>query len=136
MKVVLDSVDSYLWAKIHLDNLLNKRDFTKVMTIKSPKAPRSLNQNRLLWLWLTCLEVDSETGYTKEEFYQYFLESFAPRKTCRDKEILATSSQMDKAMMTDFLERIKMFAWHELNCNLPNPEDKGFNEFYKRYHEK
>lgn len=134
MKIILDNPNSFFQARQYLTQLLNDGEFSKVLEIKRPKVNRSLNQNRLLWMWLTCLEVDSETGYTKDEFYQYFLEKFAMRMVVKDESILITSSQMNTAQMTDFLERIRLFCYHEFQISLPLPDDKNFEEFYKRYH--
>jgi len=97
------------------------------------RGKRSLNQNSLLWLWCTALEKDSETGYTKDEFYQYFLDKFAPRKEIFTNLVIVTTSQMDSKQMSDFLDSIQRLAITELQFKLPDPEDIIFSTFYETY---
>lgn len=120
-----------------VDYLMNIKEikYTLVAEIKKLRQNRSLDQNALLWLWLTCLEKDSETGYTKDEFYQMFISKFAPRKMVFDEIIRITSSKMDSKQMTEFLDNIQIFVLVELGIKLPNPNDLRFAEFYEKYNE-
>jgi len=79
------------------------------------------------------LEKDSETGYTKDEFYQYFLDKFAPRKEIFTNLVIVTTSQMDSKQMSDFLDSIQRLAITELQFKLPDPEDIIFSTFYETY---
>ena len=106
--------------------------------IKKQRSRRSLDQNALLWLWMTALEVDSETGYTKEEWKEFFQTKFCPRTKMKinreDYEIVKSTSQLDTKEFTDFLERIQHFVYHELYFSLPQPSDYWFEQF-KEYYE-
>jgi len=106
---------------------------TWLFSLTKRRKRRTLSQNRLLWLWLTCLEVDGETGYTKEELYQYFLNVFPTRRFVMDKEIIITSSVMDTKEKATFLDAIQRFAGTELGVVLPDPEDKRFEEIENQY---
>lgn len=106
---------------------------TWLFSLTKRRKRRTLSQNRLLWLWLTCLEVDGETGYAKEELYQYFLNVFPTRRFVMDKEIIITSSVMDTKEKATFLDAIQRFAGTELGVVLPDPEDKRFEEFENQY---
>ena len=106
---------------------------TWLFSLTKRRKRRTLSQNRLLWLWLTCLEVDAETGYTKEELYQYFLNIFPTRRFVMDKEIIITSSVMETKEKATFLDAIQRFAGTELGIVLPDPEGKRFEEFENQY---
>ena len=110
-------------------------DITKPMRFECSviREKRSLNQNSLLWLWMTALEKDSETGYTRDEFYQFFLEKFAPRREIFTNLVIVTTSQMDSKQMSEFLDNIQRFAIVELQFKLPDPNDQIFSTFYENY---
>ena len=133
MKFILNSEEQFRQAANYIERLLKSGNYDYVAEIKRKAKNRTADQNRLLWLWLTCLEVDSEYGYTKDEFYDVFLQKFAPKKVCMDEEICVTSSRMDTKEMTDFLEKIRHFAQMEMNIYLPLPEERGFEDFYELY---
>jgi len=100
------------------------------------KQIRSLDQNSLLWLWMAALEKDSETGYTKDDFYQMFLEKFAPRKEVMNEMIIISSSNMNKSQMSKFLDDIQRFSLTDIGFSLPDPKDQHFaqfKEYYKDY---
>lgn len=97
---------------------------------------RNLDQNALLWLWCTFLE-QQNIGYTKSEFYQIFIEKFAPREHIYFKgEIIngiITSSKMTKKEMANFLTNIQRFSQTDLEIPLPDPDDLKFEQFYEAY---
>ena len=43
----------------------------KRVTIVITKEKRTLDQNRLYWLWLTCISIN--TGNEKEDLHEYFI---------------------------------------------------------------
>jgi hypothetical protein len=104
-----------------------------IVEVKKQKKPRSLDQNSLLWLWLTCLERDSETGYTKEEFYTFFLSEFPTYRVILERQVQVSSSNFDSVEMTRFLDNIQKFAAAELGIELPDPSDLRFQEFINSY---
>ena len=100
---------------------------------------RNLDQNALLWLWCTFLQ-DQNIGYQKSEFYQIFIEKFAPREHIYFKgEIIngiVTSSKMTKKQMANFLTNIQRYSQTDLEVELPDPDDLKFEEFYNHYKDK
>ena len=104
-----------------------------VCIIKKPKVPKSCAQNRLLWMWLTCLEKESETGYTKEDFYHMFTNRFPVFHTVMMDCAMVTSSHYTKEEFTRFLENVKSWSLEELGVDLPDPEDVKWEVFYKKY---
>lgn len=105
-----------------------------VITIKKCSEKRSIAQNDLMWMWLTCIE--RETGTNKDDVYMYYCKKFL-MKTIQvgDKfeRIYNTSSKLNTMQMTEFLNKIQAEALTELGIRLPSPEDRFFESFYQQY---
>lgn len=111
------------------------RNGSYTITIKKVSEHRSLPQNDLLWLWMTCIA--DETGQAKDDIYMYYCKKFL-RKTITVKEgqpeiIYTTSSRLTMDEMRHFLEEIQADASTELGIALPNPEDRFFEQFYQQF---
>lgn len=104
------------------------------ITIKRTNEKRSIPQNDLMWMWLTCIE--RETGTPKEDVYMYYCKKFL-MKTIQigDKleHIYNTSSKLNMEQMTEFLNKIQVDAATELGITLPKPEDRFFEQFYSQF---
>ena len=135
MKKIIKTEEDKLFVVLELDKLDISEEKPYIAEIKRYREKRSLDQNALLWLWMTALEKDSETGYTKDDFYQYFLEKFAPRKEVMGKYVIISTSKMDTKQMTEFLDNIQRFSLVELKFELPNPDDLKFEQFKNYYSE-
>jgi hypothetical protein len=114
--------------------LATLRNGRYVMTIKSVSEKRSLPQNDLMWLWMTCIE--RETGTPKEDVYNYYCRRFLSRPVTineRTEWVYETSSKLTVERMTEFLNLIQADAATELGITLPTPEDRLFEYFYNEY---
>lgn len=104
------------------------------ITIKRANEKRSIPQNDLMWMWLTCIE--RETGTQKEDVYMYYCKKFL-MKTIQigDKleHIYNTSSKLNQEQMSEFLTKIQVDALTELGITLPKPEDRFFEQFYAQF---
>ena len=104
------------------------------ITIKRANEKRSIPQNDLMWMWLTCIE--RETGTPKEDVYMYYCKKFL-MKTIQigDKleHIYNTSSKLNQEQMSEFLTKIQIDALTELGITLPKPEDRFFESFYSQF---
>ena len=104
------------------------------ITIKKAKEKRSIPQNDLMWMWLSCIE--RETGTNKDDCYMYYCKKFL-MKTIQVGEklerIYNTSSKLNTEQMTRFLNNIQQDALHELGIRLPQPEDRFFEAFYNQF---
>lgn len=105
------------------------------VSIKKGKEPRTITQNSLYWLWLTCLM--AETGNDKNDLHEYFKQAYLPFE---DKEVFdsvvpvfPSTTKLDTGQFTAYLNKIQIFAQTELNIRLPQPEDRYFNEFKEQY---
>lgn len=105
------------------------------ITVDKYREKRTIPQNRLYWLWLTCLM--DETGNSREDLHIYFKEKFLPSQTelFNNVEIVKTSSttSLNTKEFKFYLERIHQFAATELEIYLPWPEDPVFKEFDFKY---
>ena len=104
------------------------------ITIKRANEKRSIPQNDLMWMWLTCIE--RETGTPKDDVYMYYCKKFL-MKTIQigDKleHIYNTSSKLNQEQMSEFLTKIQVDALTELGITLPKPEDRFFEQFYAQF---
>jgi hypothetical protein len=107
-----------------------------IVEIKVKRENRSIPQNRLYWLWLTCLM--DETGEHKdnlhEYFKQYYLGTYERIVFGRYRiSVIQSTTTIDTLMFTNYLNRIEQFAASELGIVLPRPEDEVWAEFYEKY---
>jgi hypothetical protein len=87
---------------------------------------------------MSILETESNTGYTKDEWHEYFIEKFAPVKEMFDCFILVRTSEMDSKQMTEFIEKYRHFCEMEeaIRVFLPDPNDKRILEYYEKFNYK
>lgn len=107
---------------------------TYTITIKKVSRKRSIPQNDLMWMWLTCIE--HETGTPKDEVYMYYCKKFLMRTIKigeRQERIYMTSSKLNSEQMTEFLNRIQADAAQELGITLPLPTDRFFEQFNAQF---
>jgi hypothetical protein len=113
---------------------LDSSEFHQVKITKK-RAKRSINQNSLYWMWLTCIE--QETGNDKDDLHLFFKNKFIGQKYVYlgDHESLVTISttKLNTAKFKQYLDKVQMFANAELNISLPNPEDLQFEQFKDYY---
>lgn len=108
------------------------------VTVVRHRERRSVDQNRLLWLWIKC--ISDETGQDKDDLHEYFKQKFLGFDT---KTLWGTilyrpvsSSALDSLQFTQYLEHIRAFASSELGIELPNPEDQYWDQFEHQYDNK
>ena len=104
------------------------------ITIKRANEKRSIPQNDLMWMWLTCIE--RETGTPKDDVYMYYCKKFLMKTIQignKMERIYNTSSKLNMEQMTEFLNKIQVDAATELGITLPKPEDRFFEEFYTQF---
>lgn len=105
-----------------------------VLTITKRRERRTLSQNALLWMWIRCIADD--TGNTTNDLYDVFCSKFLRKRVEVNGDVVEcckTSSQLNTAEMTAFLDNIQVYAASELGITLPNPEDRNFEVFFQQY---
>lgn len=105
--------------------------------ISQKRKVRSISQNNLYWLWLTCIEY--ETGNSRYYMHEYYKDIFIIPEVIevRGKKIeIKTTTNKDTLIFKNYLDRIQIDASVEWGIKLPLPEDQYWNDFFSYYIEK
>ena len=109
----------------HIDYLSSARSW--VVTIKEYRKKRSLDQNA--YIHAVPLKIMSDhTGYTMEEMKEWLCGEFTGWEVyevfgLKKQRPIKTTSQMDTAEMTRFIEFMQWFGSSKLNLNIPSPNE-------------
>lgn len=104
------------------------------INIERTSERRTIAQNKLMWMWMKCME--DATGTQSEDIYAYYCRKFLSRIVTingREQMINDTSSVLSTVQMSDFLTRIQADAVAELGIVLPLPSDLYYQEFIDEY---
>ena len=107
---------------------------TYSITVKKVQEKRSIAQNDLMWMWLTCIQ--NETGTNKDEIYMYYCKKFLMKTVSvgqKMERIYMTTSKLNSDQMSDFLNKLQADALSELGIRLPTPKDRFWEAFYQEY---
>lgn len=116
----------------HIKRLELSKAYT--VEVKQKRTVRTLPQNKLYWLWLTCIEV--ETGNNRMDLHELFKEMYIlpEQKEVFGKAIeIRSTTSLDTKCFKSYLDEIQIFASTELGITLPDPEDLRWQEFYDYY---
>lgn len=106
-----------------------------VAEFKPHRKCRSIPQNSLYWLWISC--VADETGNDKLTLHDYFRSKYLPIKELRVFESpirrLTSTTELDTKQFTHYLDRIQQDMLTEEGISLPNPNDMSWDSFYEKY---
>lgn len=123
------------WLGRTLDSIVSMLSNGKYrVTVERYTEPRSLSQNALMWLWMTCIE--EETGMAKEDVYNYYCRKFLSRVIIiggQEVTVNDTSSMLNTVQMSEFMTKIQADAATELGIMLPLPSDRYYLEFIDEY---
>ena len=118
---------------------IKRLDLKHLFTVEvlEKRANRSISQNSLYWLWLTCIE--EETGTDREHLHEMFKHKFILPDSIEvfgEELIFYTTKNKDTYAFKQYLDKIQIFANSELSIILPDPQDKYWEEFYSFYVDK
>ena len=140
MNLKIENKEDIQFAINHLNSLKlgydsKKRIIKYDFSCKRRNFKRSLGQNRLLWLWLGCISI--ETGNTTDILYDYYIDKYAPRISYidpngKERIKIVSSSKMSTKQKNEFLQKIDADVSTE-GIRLTYPEDKYFEVFYEKY---
>jgi len=105
-----------------------------VITAKVFRKKRSISQNNVYWMWLSCIE--EETGTDKNDlhiaFRQRFL-GFVMVSVLGDNVMTPKSTTiLTTGEFTNYLEKIRLLML-DYDITLPAPNDPGWDEMTVRY---
>ena len=112
-----------------------KKTFTVEITEK--RIRRTISQNNLYWLWLTCIE--HETGTDRNDLHDYFKEKYLTPESYEifgETKYRKSTKNLNTIQFKYLLDHVQIFASTELQITLPDPEDYNWEEFYKYYCDK
>ena len=93
--------------------------------IQRHRSSRSLAQNRLYWSWLQVIA--AETGNDVDALHDCMRGKFlgaALVEVLGDvRAVLPTTTKLQVAQFTEYLQRIEAFAIADLGITLPHPDD-------------
>lgn len=104
------------------------------LIIKRKTEPRTVSQNALMWMWFDC--ISQETGTPKQDVHDYYCDMFLARPiNVGDKTVIVkgSSSSLNTAQMTKFLNLIQADAETEFGIRLPLPADRFYSDFIREY---
>jgi hypothetical protein len=118
---------------------IKRLDLKKVYTVEitERRIKRTISQNGLYWLWLTC--ISHETGNDKDDLHEFFKWKYLnPEKLYifNDCLIKYSTASLNTLQFKELLDKVQVFASSELAITLPDPEDKRWEEFYDYYKDK
>jgi hypothetical protein len=115
------------WKKIQatLDKICNKRDQT--IYASDSYHQRSLDQNAYFHGVIIPI-IDEETGnynqaYTKQEMAKKFATTTVVLGTGEEGELTQGTHEMNTKEMTEYIDKIRLWASEFLGCYIPLPDD-------------
>lgn len=120
-------------VKDYIDRLPEGKPYE--VSVKARKTKRSLSQNALYHSWLAC--ISKETGNDQDSLHKYFARKFlgvTVEKVFGEKvaKVVSTTT-LDTAQFTTYLDQIQAFVATELDIMLPLPEDRYLEQFLDKY---
>ena len=103
-------------------------DGSHEVIIRKAKSKRSVLQNALYWKWLGCLA--NETGYTPDQWHEYFKAKFIASKTemitMFDKTVPekpVTTTRESVKEFTEYLNEIELWVMDNMGYSFPQDDD-------------
>ena len=118
-----------------LIELLNKLDLSKPYSweVKRKVKRRTISQNSLYWLWLTCIQ--EETGNARDDLHEYFKGTYLLPKyidAFGENFMIHSTKGLTTAQFKEYLDMIQASMAQE-GIALPTPDDLIFDSFVEHY---
>jgi len=118
---------------------IKRLDLSKHFSVEilEQKPKRTIPQNKLYRLWLTCIAF--ETGNNIDDLHEYYKSKLLEPSivVVFGKEFKKyTTTNLNTIQFKYYLDRIQADANTELSITLPNPEDLHWDEFFNYYTDK
>lgn len=106
-----------------------------ILEMKKKPKPRTINQNRLMWLWFNAIAKEWSDGtgrvITSQNVHDAYCEMFLPVDTPKGR-VGGETKGLSTDEMATFLDKIQADAAGD-GIVLPNPEDKMFEHWRMQY---
>ena len=98
------------------------------ITIQKLKSTRSIQQNRLYWLYVTIMA--NELGYNKEELheiikYQFLKKEKANERTGEIFQYIGSTANLSISEFMDLINSLQQWASQEFSIVLPDPGEQA-----------
>lgn len=106
---------------------------TYVLTLEKRRSQRTIDQNRLMWLWFACLS--DYSGHTPPEMKKIYCDKYFGRNIefrGENYRISNGTRDLTKKTMSVFLDFVKSDA-ATYGVILPEPTDRCFEAFREMY---
>ncbi len=105
----------------------SQKDGKFEITFKKPSSKRSVEQNKLWWMYVTILA--DEKGYTKEEMHEICKMKFLKREKVDEQtgetfEYLKSTTKLTKLEFAELINQLQIWAAQSLGIVLPEPSDQ------------
>lgn len=104
--------------KFYLKNVGNRKI---IEIIKTPKKPRSLNENNYYW-GVVVQMISDETGFTPEEAHEAVKWLFL-RKQVGNIFTVKSTAILNTLEFEEYVENVRRWAQNELNLRIPLPNE-------------
>lgn len=108
-----------------------------MLTFDKTKKHRSNEQNRLMWVYFTCIAKgwSEMTGrvFTAQEVHDAYCLEFLPKTTPNGNRIPGKTSELTKEEMTEFLNRVQVDALESYGITLLSLTDQLYEEWSRQY---
>lgn len=114
--------------------LATLRNGRYTVVFKRDRDKRTLQQNALMWMWLTCIA--RETGQPVQDVHDTYCARFLRRAAVSPRgdlvSVYGQTSKLSTAEMSAFMEQVQADA-AEMGIRLPRPEDAYYQDFVDEY---
>ena len=110
-------------------------DYTLIL--ERTKKSRSNDQNKLMWVWFSCIARSwSEAtgkGFTPQDVHDAYCLLFIPKTLPNGNRIPGRTSQLDTEQMTEFLNKVQADAATEYGITLLSITDPLYEVWSREY---
>lgn len=108
-----------------------------MLSFEKIKKPRSNDQNRLMWVWFTCIarSWSEATGrvFTRENVHDAYCQLFLPVTLPSGQNIAGSTSKLTTEQMTEFLNKVQADAADSYGIKLLSLTDVRYEEWARQY---
>ena len=116
----------------HIEKLDLQKTYTVEVTEKKPR--RTISQNSLYWLWVNCIAY--ETGNDADDLHEHFKRKYLTPEIVvlfGEQHERYSTTKLNTIQFKYLLDKVQAFANTDLGIELPDPDDRHFEEFYRYY---
>lgn len=132
--VVVDENDVISRVRMWLNDATNGN---YVLSFDRIKRPRSNEQNRLMWVWFTCIAKSwsEATGiaFTPQNVHDAYCQLFLPVTLPSGINIAGSTSRLTSQQFSEFLDKVQADAASNYGIRLLSPTDAFYEEWSRQY---